>query len=270
MVGRAIPLFFHCGSLLLPAPRWQRALRGIAARPGYWSMLVFDPQSGVPSHRSGASFLCWRFRHRNSSDHSANLEAASSQFQIEGLPYERPMDHFTLRPAFERRAVASGESSGHLCRRARARSSDAAFLQRSQAMCARVRVLFELVEFRCSGRFGFAQDRIWCSTDACEALPSVVRAWMSEWCPLKQGTESALVALLRCPFSYPIKQSPAAASLTELARTMGMELFMETFDGTIQQPLGVRANPLMRTTRPAPWLHGCSHPSQPRWWGINE
>jgi len=115
-----------------------------------------------------------------------------------------------------------------------------------------------------------AADMIWCSTDACEALPSVVRAWMSEWCPLKQGTESALVALLRCPFSYPIKQSPAAASLTELARTMGMELFMETFDGTIQQPLGVRANPLMRTTRPAPWLHGCSHPSQPRWWGINE
>lgn len=113
-------------------------------------------------------------------------------------------------------------------------------------------------------------DMIWCSADACEAFPIAVRAWVDEWCPLKHGAESALVALLRCPFNYPVEQSPAGVSLSELARSTGMELFMETFDGTIQQPLGARTKPFMQAIRPPLGLRDWPNPSQPRWWGINE
>ena len=111
-------------------------------------------------------------------------------------------------------------------------------------------------------------DMIWCSIHACEALPEKVRAWVDAWSEFKGESDTALVALLRCPPNYKVEHSPARAYLSQAAQAAGMELFVQRFDcacsPSLNPPSSVRLETRNRIEEYHPdW-------QQVRHWGINE
>lgn len=110
-------------------------------------------------------------------------------------------------------------------------------------------------------------DMIWCSTHACEGLPEAVQMWTDSWSAFHAESERALVALLRCPAGYVVEQSPSRAYLCRLARTAGLELFVQRFDCDCRASVETRSQPPLRHDwfpLPSAPERGHSH------WGINE
>ncbi len=112
-------------------------------------------------------------------------------------------------------------------------------------------------------------DMIWCSTHACEALPDGVTSWMEAWLPHQQASDSALVALLRCPRDYQVEKSPSRAYLIQAAQSAGMELFVHRFDCDCRQSLNFPHRALFLTGNPSV-IEKLPNSHQIRGWGINE
>ena len=113
-------------------------------------------------------------------------------------------------------------------------------------------------------------DMVWCSTNACEALPESLKACVAAWASTRREAERALVALLRCPPDYKMEQSPARTYLGQLAEAAGIELFVQRFDCGCTNSAGPRpptSKPPSAHETPFEERHPCQ---QFRHWGLNE
>ena len=120
-----------------------------------------------------------------------------------------------------------------------------------------------------AARVAAEADMIWCSTHACEALPDPVTSWVEAWLPDQQESNTALVALLRCPRDYRVEKSPSRAYLSQAAQSAAMELFVQRFHCDCRRSLNFPRHASFLPENPSvieEWPNG----HQIRGWGINE
>lgn len=125
-------------------------------------------------------------------------------------------------------------------------------------------------EREAAARTAAEADMIWCAANACESLPEAARLWANLWseCRRCKVTDCALVALLRCPAGYFIERSPSWMFLSRMARTAGMELFVQRVDcdchaSAITQPQALSQHDWFP-------MEGRADRHQFRWYGIND
>jgi hypothetical protein len=126
-------------------------------------------------------------------------------------------------------------------------------------------------EREAAARVAADADMIWCAANACESLPESARMWANSWSAgrtCRNESECALVALLRCPAEYVMERSPSWTFLSRLARSAGMELFVQRVDCDCHASVATRSQPLLQND----WFPLENRPdrAQVRWYGINE